>query len=76
MEEVERLLKLRVLPARSWVRRVIYRRWRLSFRGGRALNRSAKTDASFPVEVCIAASAVTLLVKTAIGGMVGGPSVV
>jgi len=60
LEEAERLLKLRLPPARSWVRRVLYWRGRLSFGGGRMLDRSAKTDPTLTTEICIAASAVAL----------------
>ena len=66
LEHVERLLKLRVLPARSWVRRILYWRGRLSFGAERMLDRSAKTDATgagcqavghIPTAVCGAAIA-------------------
>jgi hypothetical protein len=57
LEQAEQVLKLRLLPARSWIRLVLYRRWR---RGGRTPDRSAKTDPTLTTEICIAASAVAL----------------
>jgi len=41
LEQAERLLKLRVLPTRSWIRRILHRRGRLSFGSGRMPDRSA-----------------------------------
>jgi hypothetical protein len=73
MEEVERVLRLRALPARSWIRRVLYRGGRLSF-GRRTPDRSAKTDATLTAEVRVAASVLALSVKTTIGSMVRGLS--
>jgi hypothetical protein len=69
LEQVERLLKMRVLPVQPWVRRVLYRRGWRSFGGGRMPNRSAKTDRTgawqrelrhIPTEICLAASALSL----------------
>ena len=83
LEQVERLLKLRVLPARSWIRRVLYRCRRHFFGEERKSGRSAKIDATgagyqaeghIATEVCVTAIALALSVKAAIGGMVRGLS--
>jgi hypothetical protein len=65
-EYLERLLILRALPARSWVRRVLYRLAARLFNGGRVAGRSteetpasARQSLQFTTGACIAASGLT-----------------
>jgi hypothetical protein len=60
LEQTERLLKLRPLPTRSWISRVLYRCGRLTVGGERSPGRSAKPGGTLTAEVCIAASALAL----------------
>ena len=82
LERLERLLMLRVVPTRSWPRRVLDRRGPRFFSEGYGQSRSTKVAPPdpqrrharhFPTEICIAASGVPEAVKAAIGGMVCGP---
>ena len=62
LEHLERLLTLRVLPGRSWLRQVPYWSGPRFFGGGRMQSRSTKVaptgarprqSRDFPIEVCI-----------------------
>ena len=62
LEQLERLLVLRVLPTRSWLRRVLYWFGPRFFGGGRMQGLTPKVDPTgarrrqsrdFPIEVCI-----------------------
>ena len=83
LEHLERLLIWRVLPTRSWPRRMLDRRAPRFFRGGCVENRSTQVAppgprrgqaCPIPTEVRIAASGVPVAVKPAVAGMVHGPS--
>jgi hypothetical protein len=76
LEHLERLLIMRALPTRSWVRRVLHRRGSRFFNGGRVLSRSSKIDPAGlrRRENCSTATEWALSAKAAIGGMVHGPS--
>jgi hypothetical protein len=76
LEHLERLLKMRALPAQSWVSRILYRREGRFFSGGRMSDRSTKIDQTgerrrearhFPAALCGATSGLALAVRGAIG---------
>jgi hypothetical protein len=79
LEHLERLLKMRALPAQSWVSRTLYRREGRFFGAGRMLDRSTKIDRTgvrhrearhIPAALCGATSGLALAVRGAIGGTV------
>jgi hypothetical protein len=79
LEHLERLLKMRTLPAQSWVSRILYRREGRFFSGGRMPDRSTKIDPTgerrrearhFPAALCGATSGLALAVRDTIGGAV------
>ena len=76
LEHLERLLIMRALPTRPWVRRVLYRRGLGFFDGGRVLGRSSEIDPAGTRrgEGRSPTTEWALSAKAAIGGMVRGPS--
>ena len=83
LEHLERLLISRLLPTRSWPRRVLQHRALRFFRGGCVQSRSTKVAPPgprrrhahhIPTEVCIAAGG-GMPVAIKIAGMVRGPGV-
>jgi hypothetical protein len=76
LEHLERLLKMRTLPAQSWVSRTLYRREGRFFGAGRMLDRSTKIDRTgvrhrearhIPAALC----GLALAVRGAVGDTVG-----
>jgi hypothetical protein len=70
LEHLERLLILRVLPTRSWPRRLLQRRALRFFRGGCVQGRSTKMaplgprygqPRPIPIEICVAVTRLTTI---------------
>jgi hypothetical protein len=83
LEHLERLLMLRVLPARPWLRRVLCWLGLRFFSGGGTQRRSTKAAPTgsrrsrageFPTEVGVAGSGLAVAVKAAMVGAVQRPS--